>query len=1620
MLKKKQYIYSFVLIFCILFTLAFHKEICCFGIRSFFNLLSSKKIDAKIDFKNVEIKNKKIVLKQVVINSDQKYQISADTINIKFNFNLFKAHLNLLFDCFEPKVILYKNQDFFNKKISLEKSKFISWSFNVKHAKLSFIDNKKVEKEIFFDLFNISPSSSQFEIAFEKGLNKKIFGDVNNQINKKIFSCYLNEVESGNINYILQFLNIEIFQELKGFANGLVIFDISDNKVTRFFTNLEFANLSFKNPETSLKFDFQKLRVESNYPDICQNESQFFKNLKINCLKQAKLRINFDNLTILTPKDTSFAKIQGYLSYNPNLGSKIFIKGNVENSKNFDFLIDSKAYISSSFSNWMDVNLNFDNKKTNISLNIKEIDNHYDIHFLFNNIQNHVFSAFQDLLCSLNHIDDFKFLEGSLNFCLDTKFDSQGISTVFLNDLEFKDFLFEKNEIKGLITEMKGKGSLDLSSRNIWDQFFADFQIKNSSFEIDKKIIRNFNGKIFAVEGIFQSSCANFDINDVASFVEIKGKIDEFDTILQSKGVLKEFSDSFSTSITCKRKKGLYSCSGNVQLSDDSKAEFGFDLDSVFVSKITDLKKNILNGWVRADQILLSKWIKILDLDYQIDGKANFAVFYNNNKLYLQMTGEDLVYKNSNIDIKINKIGNLNEFLFEKNQYIEASLENNILTCKMPSFEGMCYLPKFNLFFDLKEADVCIDNNILQAKVLGLSENVDLEGKVEFDFSKKYPLLTIDIERFQSDIKSFQNLLEHFEYKNDLKVTGNISGNSKIVTYFNENIQTWRSINFTMHDAKYNINEKACIENFIADGSLASDFILSNISGDLKLAEKGYKIFCPLVKVADDNLDFDFRIEKDIFEIFRFKGCFLKNNDKYHLCLNDENTHAFGQKIDNLELILSKNFEIEHFKAFAKVNSFAFISQLQFLSDSGLLPIYELDFSLFLKRKHSGNLNIFVGLDEDKNFLFEVFSKKLKIFDNDFSNFVVNGKKNNSNIEVKKFNFDDFETSFIIEQAAGSLKLRDCILKKKDALFLKLNGTYLPNSSVINANIEDIKLDLKKINSFPYSFIKLPAKSIEGHLNGSGILSFILPKKDTKFNILCDLDFEPSNLTIEKLRLYNNGLLNMNFSLDRGLLIQGLDLTFYNKDVDLSYLSCKIGGVVYNFHDKMWMLNDADICVPQSFKSILEKNKKYKGILEFFPFNEDMELTSNIQLYSDLSNIIISAKKETLLINSKKYEFKDIYLNLKERNCFAKFDFSYKNNNFTIENNISLEKNIWVKTTFLEKSKNQDQPLCLTWLIDENNEFQVKEINGNFFGMNFLMQEDIENPSINKLFGTVKIDFSRLKNILPKNLEKPLEHYSIGKNYEISGTFSFDVTKKSKNVNFEGLFSGKDFELLGYQFKTMFSKINISLDKIKFSDFKISDQAGILSINEIDLDKNENKWRLSIPILKIKDLRPSLMQKIGAALGDLTPFLIRDFCLSDFKGDLGFENSFSGNGNFVFINSFKRNFSIFDFPSDVLSRIVGIDQELLTPVKGKVDFKVKDAKFYLTKLHDSYSEGERSKFFLLDKNEKPYVDFDGNIYINVAMKQYVLFKFTESFVISIRGNLQNPHYNLKKKRGFLN
>ncbi|MFA6119316.1 MAG: hypothetical protein WCT85_01420 [Parachlamydiales bacterium] len=1614
-MKKK--IVFFVLILVSSLFLIFSRQVLNFGIISFLDVFTKKAISSKITFKSIDIKKRKIVLRKVNLTSSDKFNVAAEELDIKFKLKFSKFKLLMILDCNEPKISLFKNKNIL-EDIHIKDSRFFSILFNVNDGKINLIENDKILKQIYFD-FRSSSLVGKFNLFFDKELKDNISLDINANGVKKTFSANLEKVDSSNLNEIISFFDIKYLEKISGLLSGKAVFELQNLEVCNFFTNLECSNLIFTNPNTKLKFDFKYLKFEGSYPDFSQNNSLFFKNLKSNFLKSTKLRLNFDDLAIYTEKNTVFSNIKGAFSFNPSLGAKLFLNGNINDEKMHPFEIDSKAYISSAFSNWLDFDFKLDDKSI-ICLKAKEIESSYNLHLSCNELKYNFFNDIQDLLCGYySKIKDFKFNDGNLSFSIDTRFDEKGLNKVFITDFELKNIVFEKSSFGGSVSKLEGKSSFDFSANNFWDTFFSDIKIDKASFSYNQKKIEDLNANIFITDGVFQSSNVVCLIEKSLTDAQIKGRVDEFNMLLQSKGMIKDTKDSFESYVSCQKKSDKYLFSGNIKISDGQDAAFGFDLNKLLIFNYKDFKNALEQGWIRAEKVIFNKWPKILSYNLNLDGIGNFAGFYKNNKLHFQLKGEGLRYANENIDLIIDKIGDVNEFLFENDKYIDGYLDGSSLSCEVPEVRGRCYLPKFDVAFELNDIKTSVVQNILTSKVKAVSEDVKLDGEVIFDFSKQKPLLKIDVKEFHSDIESFQRLLKHFEYEYKLSITGQIDGFGKVITYFDNPVDNYFNISFDISNASCKINQKSTFKNLSLKGRCSSDQMeFYNIYSDLALENKTYKINCPILRKTDNDLIFDLRLENNIFDLLRLKGKFLKENKGYKLCLDDVNSHFFNQKLNGLELVLNQDLKFDNFKFNSKTDSYILMSQMQFLLDLGFVPMDALDLSDLIKTKHLGSLDIKLSLNEKKELIFDASAKELVLFGMEFQNFLFKGKTEESNIEIQAFNFNDYESSFLLQLGKDQLQIKDCTLKKKDGLFLKMQGSFDPKLSTLNTKISEVEIDLKKMNSFLCNQIKVPQNSIDGCLKGSGNCSICIPKENNKFNISFDLDFEPSNLTTEKVRIYNNGTVNLKFSLDKGFSIQGLDLSFYSKEIDLSSLSCKITNLGYDFKRNRWLLKDSNLFIPNSFKNSIAKIDRFKDLLEYISFDDDIDFTCDIDISKDLSNFNISSKEANFNLFGKKRKFKDLLFIIKESKLFLKFDYFINKSFYTIENIIFLDKNLTAKTTVYDKIPFEYEPLSIKWQID-NKKIIVKEISGHFCGINFLMQEELDNLNSNKLFGSIKIDMTKMKKILPEDIQSSITSYSLGKGYEISGKLDIDFSKNNKFV-FDGIFSGKDFELIGYQFKTMFSKISINDDLIKISDFKISDQAGILIVNEIDFTKKDDKWHLSIPVLKIKDLRPALMQKINQPLGEMTPFLIREMYLYDVQGEIGAKESFTGHGNLTFINSFKRGYSVFDFPADVLSRIVGIDQALLVPVRGKIDLKIKDAKLNLINLYDSFSESERSKFYLLDKSKKSHIDFNGNIFINIAMKQYVLFKFTESFVISIRGNLENPEYNLKKKRGFLN
>jgi hypothetical protein len=82
----------------------------------------------------------------------------------------------------------------------------------------------------------------------------------------------------------------------------------------------------------------------------------------------------------------------------------------------------------------------------------------------------------------------------------------------------------------------------------------------------------------------------------------------------------------------------------------------------------------------------------------------------------------------------------------------------------------------------------------------------------------------------------------------------------------------------------------------------------------------------------------------------------------------------------------------------------------------------------------------------------------------------------------------------------------------------------------------------------------------------------------------------------------------------------------------------------------------------------------------------------------------------------------------------------------------------------------------------------------------------------------------------------------------------------------------------------------------------------------------------------------------------------------------------------------------------------------LIPVRGTIEYEIREGKVYFKEFKEMYSDGKRSRFYLAEGSEA-FVDFEGNLNMKVKMKQYnLLMKLAEFFTISVKGTLLHPSY----------
>ncbi len=536
----------------------------------------------------------------------------------------------------------------------------------------------------------------------------------------------------------------------------------------------------------------------------------------------------------------------------------------------------------------------------------------------------------------------------------------------------------------------------------------------------------------------------------------------------------------------------------------------------------------------------------------------------------------------------------------------------------------------------------------------------------------------------------------------------------------------------------------------------------------------------------------------------------------------------------------------------------------------------------------------------------------------------------------------------------------------KDLMYAEFNGKILPTLQC--------EFSLPKISA--ELALETPLK-MNGQLEGQGHFTY-------NGQIESDFDLSVSSFVIQAHPLENQGPIHLCYSSEKGVLVSGLDLH--------GQFDCIVDLLEYDANSSHWIFHKAQVHLPGSFWT--------NPLLSFLDREKDLNFTADLNFSSDFATFSCKMSEGLLPYQGAYYQVENLDLLWNNGKCSA--SLYYQNHLHRIQ--LQIEETI--KGRFILGS--EETPLAIDWEYGDG--FLIRSMEGSFGGVNASFHEETANV----LVGSAHLNFTALSALLPVDVAQVFSEIKMGKGYELKGRLRIEKNKPS----FKGLLSGKAIELFGFQFRTLLAQVDLRPECMRIYDLKISDSAGMMKIDELILQtKQDEPWTIAIPNLTLLEMRPSLLQRPEKTAGPMNPLVVREFKLTDFQGLLADGKTYTAKGRLHFINSYKRGETVFDLPANVLSRIVGLDLELLIPVTGDLSFDLKDGYFNLLELTHAYSEGRRSEFFL-EMDPPPRMDLDGNLQIFIKMKQFVLLKITESLLISIDGALNDPKYQLKKKRFF--
>lgn len=1108
----------------------------------------------------------------------------------------------------------------------------------------------------------------------------------------------------------------------------------------------------------------------------------------------------------------------------------------------------------------------------------------------------------------------------------------------------------------------------------------------------------------------------------------------------------------------------------------DAEKQKNYDLNFSFAIKPPNESYEIDDKWLQngkfnAEGLSFGKFIAPFVFEreqFELRGKGDLNGKFDQQMLSIDYVAKNFCLESDSLCLDVPKLSvhdskakasGSHSFNFRDGKHSgELFIEN-----------GEYFEKNSGLYFGKIHTKVFSDDNIIQLKEIKTTCcGLELEGEISIDcqepLEKTYGV-SILCNSMKGKLSALKFMLAHF---NALKIPASLPLEGD-VSLSNEK---WAlDFLFSPEKVAFHTNIVGLLENGFND-TVNDNFAIENLSfkfsydhnnnllsfdnlkGNLNLAlhnqlyslDNGKITFSDISK-GEAKFDIPLYSQSDV--ALRVKGITENNQDgglDFHF--DTAESHIFNCHPTLCELAVDRFGHIKDFCIEIPLELSKIKKELATFIKSGSfnslgISEYYLDTLL----NSSGSLIATLKYNnEHDQLLYQLKGENCTFGSHNINQFTLSGNKKGALWSIEKLELDDLSLAADLLRENGKWIFKFLGFQLNDSLLVGMQGEYNTEQSFFEGYINLLEGNIEEVKNIEPLRELCEKCQLRGFFKACGPVRFEPMGSWPYWKIETTLSTSITNPSAFGVQFLELNPFSIRLTSDGRLCVDKIQSSFHLPSSQITFEDPKVGNNFISATNIEWD------CITQAMRT---KDLQFSIAPESMSFIADQLQTAFPEhLDSNIVKGLANCKKQgpiqgrcsfdtcsngnicrlelakgIYVWNDSEYEINNFAFEYDKEALRTVFNSCYRDHHFWCFLNVPTEDmscgQLFFSDNFLTKvsiGDIQKRALVVDWQKDSKMGFSITKAQGSFGGLEIdLFQDDSHPPRLDiiPLSGKMSIDLKRSAKLLAKETRQGFADWNIGNKYDLIGRFEIKKENKGSHddtFNFLGILSGTNVECYGYKFASLQAQVNYSFNCIDITQIELHDAAGDLEIPRATLVDRGFGFELDAKRIDIRYLRPSLLCVLETPdLPEITPLVIQ-IEINNLQGMLANPETFTAMGIFSFNNRSKKTpHPLFVIPSEIL-HCLGLDLSLLSPVSGQVFYNIRNGKIFLTKLKDVYSEGKFSRFYLDTRVYYSYIDFKGNIDIQVRMKQYnLLFKLAELLTVNVTGTVKNPLYSLKKQ-----